>query len=102
VNYLERHKLLFILLMMLLQVVALAVIGYNTALSVTDRKQLHKEFEILQQKAEFNRAMLDARARIQIANTKANWHKLSAEEKRFIQEQWDVAEYNLIQPFPFK
>jgi hypothetical protein len=59
-NFIEKHKLAFILLMMLCQVIALAIIGLNTAWSVEDRKQIHREFEEIKRQTEINDERIDA------------------------------------------
>lgn len=74
-------------------------------LSWSDREAMHREAEAIKRdaeaikhQAELSRKMLDARARIQIINTKVNWSKFTAEEKKFITQYWQIAEYDQALP----
>lgn len=86
-EFIERNKIPLILAMLLMQFISLSLDTY----SLYDRRMIRRDFQL-------NRQMLDARARIQIIVIERNWEKFSEEEKRFIRENWNAAEYDTALP----
>lgn len=69
----------------------------NDYRSVDDRRALHEESERLKRETQAQRAMLDARAEIQVILVKRARENrpLTREEVRRIDELWQPAEYHL-------
>ena len=77
--------------------IAVAIFGLSMLtnvfhyLSWNDRREM-------KQKAELSRQMLDARARIQIITIRASWNNFTEAERKFIQDNYDIAEYDSAAP----
>lgn len=86
-EFIEKHKLGVLLMMMFMQCVSLAL----------DTHSLYDRYEI-KRGARMNRTMLDTRARFQIIVIERNWDRFSPDERQFIRAHWDAAEYNSALP----
>ncbi len=72
--------------------------------SIFDRRDLHEAERIIREQSIHSRKMLDARAKIHIIISKSGLRRedFSGEEKQIISDLWDEAEFNLVEPNPFK
>ena len=105
-DFIERHKLGVILLMMFFQCLSLALDTHslydrhNLKLGRAENLRLINE---LKHKLEMDRKMLDARARAQTTSIRAlkRLNAYTPEEEKQFAVDWDLAEYNLVTVNPF-